>query len=132
MERLVDLADGLLADGATEDSLLFEDPIRPGLPLSESATYRLHNKAALMADWDAVQVRRHENARRHLGPNLRPRHSNYSLRHHAATWMHQVAGFEWEDVSRYMGHHSVAFTYAVYVRSGADADERNRERARGL
>lgn len=46
--------------------------------------------------------------------------------------MHDVAEFEWPDVSMALGHHSVAFTYAVYVRSGADADERNRARLRNM
>lgn len=132
MDRLVDLADRQRADGAADDALLFEDPERPGQPISESATRRLHIAAANKADWETVEVRRHEDSRRHLGPDLRPRHTNYSLRHHAAVWMHDVAGFDWTDVSRYLGHHSVAFTFAVYVRSGAEADERNRNRLKGL
>lgn len=125
MDRLVDLADRRRAAGAADDALLFEDPARPGLPISESATRRFHIEAALRAGWETVEVRRSEDSRRHLGPDLRPRHSNYSLRHHAAVWMHDVAGFDWTDVSRYLGHHSVAFTYAVYVRSGSEAEARN-------
>ncbi|MDA8310502.1 MAG: tyrosine-type recombinase/integrase [Actinomycetota bacterium] len=128
MERLVVLSARRRAAGAADDALLFEDPRRPGLPLSESATRRLHVDAGLRAGWETVEVRRRAGARRSLGPDLRPRHSNYSLRHHAASWMHDVAGFDWADVSRALGHHSVAFTYAVYVRSGADADERSRAR----
>jgi len=126
MDRLVDLADRRRAAGAADDALLFEDPARPGLPISESATRRLHTQAALRAGWETVEVRRREGSRRHLGPDLRPRHTNYSMRHHAAVWMHDVAGFDWTDVSRYLGHHSVAFTYAVYVRSGSEAEARNR------
>lgn len=128
MERLVALCERRRAAGAADDALLFEDPRRPGLPLSEATTRRLHIEAGLKAGWETVEVRRRAGAKRHLGPDLRPRHSNYSLRHHAASWMHDVAGFDWADVSRALGHHSVAFTYAVYVRSGADADERNRAR----
>ena len=132
MERLANVADRRRAEGAKANSLLFEDPKHPGRPLSESATYRLHNRAALMAGWDTVEVRRREDSRWQLGPDLRPRHSNYSLRHHAAVWMHDFAGYDWTDVSRALGHHSVAFTYAVYVRSGAEADERNPSRLRSM
>ena len=102
------------------------------MPISESATRRFHIEAALRAKWETVEVRRHEDSRRHLGPDQRPRHTNYSLRHHAAVWMHDVGNYDWADVSRYLGHHSVSFTYAVYVRSGAEADERNRARLRAL
>lgn len=49
-----------------------------------------------------------------------------NLRHHAATWLHEVAGFEWVDVSRTLGHASVAFTQARYVRPSSDAEIRNR------
>lgn len=132
MGRLVSIAERRRAGGAPDDALLFEDPQRPSLPISEAATRRLHIDAALRAGWETVEVRRREDSRRHLGPDLRPRHTNYSLRHHAAVWMHDAAGFDWTDVSRSLGHHSVAFTYAVYVRSGAEADERNRGRLSGL
>jgi len=132
MDRLLSIADRRYSQGASGDALLFEDPERPGLPIAESATRWLHTTAALAAGWDTVEVRRQEGSRRHLGPDLRPRHTNYSLRHHSAVWMHEVAGFDWTDVSRSLGHHSVAFTYAVYVRSGADADERNRGRLRSM
>lgn len=128
MERLLAVAERRRAAGAADDALLFEDPRRPGLPMSEAATRRLHIDAGLRAGWESAEVRRRSDAKRRLGPDLRPRHSNYSLRHHAASWMHDVAGFDWADVSRALGHHSVAFTYAVYVRAGADADERNRAR----
>lgn len=132
MERLVAVAERRRAAGAADDALLFEDPRRPGLPLSEAATRRLHIEAGLLAGWETVEVRRRADAQRHLGSDFRPRHTNYSLRHHAASWMHDEAGFDWADVSRALGHHSVAFTYAVYVRSGADADERNRARLLGM
>jgi integrase len=102
------------------------------MPISESATRRFHIAAAIKGGWETVEVRRHEDSCRHLGPDRRPRHTNYSLRHHAASWMHHVAGFDWDSVSYYLGHHSVAFTYAVYVRRGADADERNLARLRAL
>ena len=132
IERLLELAERRLAAGASHDSLLFEDPRRPGLPLSEAATRRLHIEAGVRAGWETVKVRRDPNAKRHLGPDLRPRHPSYSLRHHAAIWMHEVAGFDWTDVSLALGHHSVAFTLSVYVRSGAEAEVRNRERLRGM
>lgn len=51
-----------------------------------------------------------------------------NLRHHAAWWMREIAGFDWADVSRYLGHHSVAFTLARYIRPGADTDARNLRR----
>jgi integrase len=132
VERLVHLVEQRRAAGCADDALLFEDPERPGMPISESATRRFHIEAALRAKWETVEVRRHEDSRRHLGPDKRPRHTNYSLRHHAAVWMHEVGHYDWADVSRYLGHHSVSFTHAVYVRSGAEADERNRARLRAL
>ncbi len=132
MARLELLVEQRLTAGAAHDSLLFEDPRRPNLPLSESATRKHHTTAALRAGWETVAVRRDPRSRRHLGPDLRPRHPNYSLRHHAAVWMHEVAGFDWTDVSRALGHHSVAFTHAVYVRSGSEAEARNRGRLRSM
>lgn len=132
IERLAALVERRLSDGAAHNDLLFEDPRRVGLPLSESATRKLHTAAALRAGWETVAVRRQETSRRHLGPDLRPRHPNYSLRHHAAVWMHEVAGFDWTDVSQALGHHSVAFTHAVYVRSGSEAESRNRDRLRRM
>lgn len=132
IDRLVDVRDRRLADGAADDALLFEDPTRPGLPISESATRRLHIDAANSAGWETVEVRRVDGPHRHRGADLRPRHTNYTLRHHAAVWMHDVAGYDWTDVSEALGHHSVAFTYAVYVRSGSDARQRNRERLREM
>jgi integrase len=132
MDRLVRLAERRQAAGALSDALLFEDPRRSWLPLSESTTARLHTAAAIMAGWETVEVRHVTQSQSGLVPERRPRHTNYSLRHHAAVWMHDVAGFDWTDVSRTLGHHSVAFTYAVYVRPGADADERNRGRLASL
>lgn len=132
MERLADLAERRRFEGAADNGLLFEDPKRPGRPISEAATRRHHITASIGAGWETVEVRRRSESRRHLGPDRRPRHSNYTLRHHSAVWMHEVAGFDWTDVSRALGHHSVAFTYAVYVRSGADADSRNRARLRDM
>ncbi|MDZ7732832.1 MAG: tyrosine-type recombinase/integrase [Acidimicrobiia bacterium] len=132
MNALVAVADIRQSEGAANDALLFADLNRPRHPLSEAATRKHHIDAALRAGWETVEVRRRADSRSHLGPDHRPRHTNYSLRHHAAVWMHDVAGFDWADVSRYLGHHSVAFTYAVYVRSGADADDRNRRLAAEL
>lgn len=132
MQRLTELAEHRRSEGAAGDGLLFEDPHRPGLPISEAATRRHHITAAIAAGWETVEVRCSSDSRRHLGPDQRPRHSNYTLRHHAAVWMYNEAKFEWPDVSLALGHHSVAFTYAVYVRSGADAEERNRARLRNM
>lgn len=55
-----------------------------------------------------------------------------NLRHHAAMWMRQVAKFEWPCVSTALGHASVDFTHARYVRSRVDAEERNRKNLEGL
>jgi integrase len=132
MERLVAVADRRRDDGAGPDDLLFADPECPDQPLSESKTRRLHIAAALAADWPAIEVRRDPDARRHLGPDLRPRHSNRSLRHHAASYMFHKMGYDWACVARYMGHPNQAFTMSRYVRSGSDADERNIELARNL
>lgn len=127
MELLVAHAERRRAAGAADDALLFEDPSRPGLPLSESKTERLHITAALRAGWESVEVRRRAGSRRHLGPDRRPRHTNYSLRHHAAVWLNAQACCRWEAVSRYLGHSSVAFTHARYVRPGAEDDRRTKD-----
>jgi hypothetical protein len=47
-------------------------------------------------------------------------------------WMSTVAGLEWVDISRYLGHHSVAFTLSRYLRPADGADKRNRKRLEGL
>lgn len=41
-------------------------------------------------------------------------------RHHCATWWHEK-GIPIETISLMLGHHDVAFTYATYFRSSADA-----------
>lgn len=88
------------------------------VPMSESAPRRLFIAAARTAGWDFDGDH----------PVLPYR----NLRHHAATWMHDVAGMPWVDVSRALGHHSVAFTLSRYVLPSADADERNRRRLEDL
>lgn len=51
-----------------------------------------------------------------------PRYRYHSLRHHAAVWLHDTVGVPWVDVSRILGHHSVAFTLSVYVSPGSDSE----------
>lgn len=125
-ERLEARADGLLAAGLPPTALLFADPRDAFLPLNETTSRRLFVEAALAAGWTTVPVRRDPDAKRHLGPDRRPRHVYYTLRHHAASWMHEVAEMAWRDVSKALGHHSTAFTLAVYERSDADSQERIR------
>lgn len=131
-DRLVSRAEELRAAGLPDDALLFADPDDPYRPLGESMSRRLFIEAALAADWETVAVKRSATAKRHLGPDRRPRHVYYTLRHHSVGWMLDVVGMRWPDISRTLGHHSVAFTHAVYERSDADADERIDERLEEL
>lgn len=87
----------------------------PDRPWTESAFRKVFIAAARSAGWPMA----HEN---------RPAIPYKNLRHHAATWMHDVAGMDWADVSAALGHHSVAFTHARYVLPAAGARARNRRR----
>jgi integrase len=123
-ERLEARAAELRRAGLPDDALLFSDPNEPYRPLGESLSRRLFIEAALAANWETVAVRRSPDAKRHLGPDRRPRHVYYSLRHHSVGWMRDVVGMEWSHISQALGHHSVAFTHAVYERGDADSSER--------
>jgi integrase len=131
-ERLVARAELLRAAGLADDALLFADPCDPYRPLGESLSRRLFIEAALSADWETVAVKRSKTAKRDLGPDRRPRHVYYTLRHHSVGWMLDVVGMNWPAISRTLGHHSVAFTHAVYERSDSDADDRIDERLEEL
>ncbi len=48
-----------------------------------------------------------------------------NLRHHAATWMNEK-GVEWDAVSRELGHATVGFTHARYVRRHKASDDQTR------
>lgn len=123
-QRLEARAELLRAAGLPDDALLFADPDDPYRPLGESLSRRLFIEAALAADWESVTVKRSATAKQRRGPGRRPRHVYYTLRHHSVGWMLDVVGMDWPSISRTLGHHSVAFTHAVYERSDADADER--------
>lgn len=131
-ERLVARAEALRTVGLADDALLFADPTDPYRPLGESTSRRLFIEAALAAGWETVAVRRSSSAKPHLGPDRRPRHVYYTLRHHSVGWMLDVVGMNWPAISRTLGHHSVAFTHAVYERSDTDADDRIDQRLEGL
>jgi len=44
----------------------------------------------------------------------------YALRHHAATWLHEVAEVPWVQVAELLGHSDVSVTLRYYVRAGDD------------
>lgn len=100
-------------------TLLWPGPNGPGMPWTEVQLRRLFYRAAAMCDWP-------------LEDDSTPAIPYRNLRHHAATWMHDIAGFDWADVSVALGHHSVSFTHARYVRPGAGAEARNRARMEDL
>lgn len=127
-QRLEARATALRAAGLADDALLFADPADPYRPLGETQSRRLFLEAALAAGWETVTVRRSATAKRHHGPDKRPRHVYYTLRHHSVGWMRDVVDMDWADISRTLGHHSVAFTHAVYERCDADAQDRIRRR----
>lgn len=131
-DRLVARAEVLRSAGHADDALLFADPSDPYRPLGESMSRRLFIEAALAADWETVTVKRSTSAKRHIGPDRRPRHVYYTLRHHSVGWMLDVVGMSWPDISRTLGHHSVAFTHAVYERSDSDATDRIAQRLQEL
>jgi len=107
------------ADGFGVVPLLFpRHPATPDIPMTEAAVRRLFLAAAREAEWDF--------------DGTRPLIPYRNLRHHAAMWMHDVAGFDWVDVQHALGHHSLSFTLNRYVLPGADADARNRKRLEDL
>jgi integrase len=105
------------------NALLFPGPKGPTQPWTESEFRNVFLKAATHAGWEMVGPFVRSDRRACPGKAAIPYRN---LRHHAAVWMREVARFDWADVSRALGHASVAFTHARYVRPGADADERNR------
>jgi integrase len=109
--------------------LLFPGPKGPGQPWTDSEFRRVFIAAARAAGWRMTGDTR---TRRGLLRGGHPVLAYKSLRHHAATWMHDVAKWAWPCVSRYLGHHSVQFTIDRYVRSEDQADEENCRRVAGL
>ncbi|KAA0233332.1 MAG: hypothetical protein JJLCMIEE_00389 [Acidimicrobiales bacterium] len=106
-----------------EAGLLYPGPKGPNRPFTEGELRRVFGSAARKAGWachpDSVSPKGKTQKGRPVIPWR-------NLRHHAATWLHEVAEFEWVDVSRLLGHASVAFTQARYVRPASDAEDRNR------
>ncbi len=90
-DRLVARAIELRAAGLADDALLFSDPNDPYRPLGESLSRRLFIEAALDAGWETVAVQRDPNGQRASkgqrpqGPDRRPKHVYYTLRHHSVT-----------------------------------------------
>ncbi|MFP5321564.1 MAG: hypothetical protein ACLGIC_06915 [Acidimicrobiia bacterium] len=106
-------------------ALLFPGPKGPTEPFTEAEWRRLFIAAARNAGWEMVGD---QPTKTGLLRGGHPAIPYRNLRHHAAIWMREVAGFDWADVSAALGHHSVAFTHARYERPGADAEARNRAR----
>lgn len=105
-------------------ALLYPGPKGPFEPFTEAELRRVFEPAARVAGWECHPDTVSPKGKRQKGRPVIPWRN---LRHHAATWLHEVAGFEWVDVSRTLGHASVAFTQARYVRPASDAESRNRE-----
>lgn len=105
-------------------ALLYPGPKGPFEPFTEGELRRVFEPAARAAGWECHPDTVSPKGKRQKGRPVIPWRN---LRHHAATWLHEVAGFEWVDVSRTLGHASVAFTQARYVRPSSDAEARNRE-----
>ena len=104
------------------DGLLFPGPKGCNEPFSEGELRRVFERCARAAGWPC-----RPNGRTPKGQVVsgRPAIPWMNLRHHAATWLHERAKFDWADVSRTLGHASVSFTQARYVRPSADAEMRN-------
>lgn len=111
------------------EALLFPSRHGHDRPLLERELRPLFKSAARKAGWACRPDKKEEGKHLQRGAPLIPWRN---LRHHAATWMHEVAGYEWVDVSRSLGHASVAFTQAKYVRPSAEAEQRNRATVRDL
>jgi integrase len=121
MQRRVAEVEALGVPGA----LLFPGPAGPTRPFLES-NFRstIFIPAARAAGWEMIGD---EQTARGLMRGGRPAIPYANLRHHAAMWMRKRAGYDWEDISHYLGHHSVTFTRSVYLRRRSDADKRNRK-----
>ena len=105
-------------------ALLYPGPKGPFEPFTEAKLRRVFEPAARAAGWECHPDTVSPKGKRQKGRPVIPWRN---LRHHAATWLHEAARFEWVDVSRTLGHASVAFTQARYVRPASDAETRNRE-----
>jgi integrase len=104
------------------DGLLFPGPKGPMMPWTEGEMRNVFVRAGRDAGWPLT------------GGGLTPKGQKYrphpvipymNLRHHAATWMHEQ-GLPWDAVSRALGHATVGFTLARYVRKHQEADELTR------
>ena len=116
------------ADQGT-DGLLFPGPKGATHPFTEGELRRVFERAARAAGWACEPDGRTPKGQVRKGRPVIPWRN---LRHHAAVWLHETAGYDWADVSRNLGHHSVAFTQARYVRPSADAEERNLKAMKSL
>lgn len=111
------------------DGLLFPGPKGPEAVFTEGELRRVFERCARDAGWECRASGRTPKGQVTRGRPVIPWRN---LRHHAATWLHDIAEFDWADVSRTLGHASVAFTQARYVRPGADAERRNVARLASL
>jgi integrase len=107
------------------DGLLFPSPKGPDAPFSNDAFATIFRRCARAAGWHCKPDYVTPKGQKVKGRPIIPFRN---LRHHAATWMHDVAGYDWVDVSRSLGHASVAFTQSRYVRPAEDAERRNAAR----
>lgn len=111
------------------NGLMFPGPKGPKDVFTEGKLRRVFERCARDAGWECAPDGRTPKGQVTRGRPLIPW---MNLRHHAATWLHDVAEFDWADVSRTLGHASVSFTQARYVRPGADAERRNVARLASL
>lgn len=118
-----------VTDTVGADGLLFPGPKGADSVFTEGELRRVFERCARDAGWACRANGRTPKGQVTRGRPLIPWRN---LRHHAATWLHDVAEFDWADVSRTLGHASVAFTQARYVRPGADAERRNVARLASL
>ena len=77
-------------------ALLYPGPKGPLEPFTEGELRRVFEPAARAAGWECHPDTVSPKGKRQKGRPVIPWRN---LRHHAATWLHEVAGFEWVDVS---------------------------------
>jgi integrase len=112
-----------------DDGLLFPGPKGATHPFTEGELRRVFERCARSAGWACEADGRTPKGQVRKGRPVIPWRN---LRHHAAVWLHETAGYDWADVSRTLGHHSVAFTQARYVRPSVEAEQRNLTAMRSL
>lgn len=105
-----------------EDGLLFPGPKGPFMPWTEGEMRNVFVRAGRDADWALTGGGKTSKGQRYRPHPVVP---YMNLRHHAATWMNEK-GVEWDAVSRELGHATVGFTHARYVRRHKASDDQTR------